>query len=265
MLLETIGAPELSAVADEDVVPLAAELAHSMRHMDHEGLVEQVTNLFERFARAPGREKRNALRSLVAASLAVLAALPGTTVLYQAPDRTRPIRISGEDYDSFRFGRLRHVVFPKGMYDDPEEGDVLQLLERKETGLTGRDALVEVLCVTRGTTPRGEPFFIASIRPWRGAGTDSAAQAVLSERHGILSDSVASLRRLAGVVGPKALSQEHERVVSSVAVALEMALGLCSPPLRQAGQISMRISSSPSGHEGNVMFPPGKVTTTHSR
>jgi hypothetical protein len=261
MLLSLLGAPELSSVCDEDVVPLAAEMAHTLRHLDPAKLPDHVAFMARQFEEGVG-DRREVLRTLVAVALAVLAGMPGTTALYQAPEKTRPVRVSDTEYEAFRRGRLRHVVFTRGTYEAPAEGDVLQLLERRASGLTRRCALAEVLFASEGRSANGERYYIVSVRPWRGAGTDSAAQLVLSERARILEDAAARLRRVARDVR---IPEDVEWALGNVAAAVDRAREMYGRPVVQAPQTSMRSSSSPSGHEGNVMAPPGKVNTNHMR
>ncbi len=260
MKLKQVGAPELAAIADEEVVPLAAEIAHAYRLFDEAALVEQVVDL----ARNVGHieNKREALAMLTAAGLASLAGLPGQTVLYQTPANTRPIRVSCEDFIAFRFGRLRSAIFTAETYGVPRAGDVVRILEKIEDHLTGRDAFAEILHVTTGNTAGGDPYYLVSIRPWRGAGTDSAAQAVLDERRRLLEQVMVGMGQLREAFDP--FSRETV-CLNAMLRSLARAMALCGSRPGQTGQTSMSSSNSPSGQDGMVMGPPGKVSTTQIR
>jgi hypothetical protein len=259
MRLSTIGAPELLALADEEVVPMAADLAYSFRSMREEDLAEQVRDLALGLRGAS--DAQGTFRVLAAAALTALAAVPGTTVLYQTPSSTRPVRLDSTDFEAFRYGRLRHAVLQEGTYGAPRDGDVVALLERRDGRLTGRDALAEVLHVTAVPAEKGA-FYVVSLRPWRGAGTDSAAQVVLDERRRLIEEVIRGLQKLRPLMPSETPAG---RMVDAMRVALELVLVLCAPRPRQAGQTSTRSSSSPSGQDGNVMGPPGKVSTTQTR
>lgn len=263
MRLASVGAPELLALVDEEVVPLASEFAHSFRLLSEDKLVEQVRILAGDMRDV--HDRQGALRILAASALTALAAIPGTTVLYQTPSSTRPIRLSTEDFAAFRLGKFRAALVSTDVYGEPREGDVVRLLEKGSAGLTGRDALAEVVYVSPG--PAGsEPSYLLSLRPWRGAGTDSAAQAVLDDRQRFIEDVLRGLGELRDALDGDDERIRERRMVDAMRVTLTRALALCGArPRRQVGQTSIRTSSSPSGQDGNVMGPPGKVSTTQIR
>lgn len=271
MRLATVGAPELLALVDEDVVPLAADFAHAFRHMSEDRIYEQVHAFVADMECMTHRQE--GLRALAAAALTALAAIPGTTVLYQTPASTRGIRLSPADFTAFRLGKLRHALVAEDVYGKPAEGDVVRMLEKSGTCLTGRDALAEVLYVSPGPPGAGVSYLL-SLRPWRGAGTDSAAQALLDDRRRHVETTLDGLVDLHDLLTDDphsySLGQEEQlargaRLVTHMHVLLTRALALCGSRPGQVGQTSTRSSSSPSGQDGKVMVPPGKVITTQIR
>lgn len=188
MDLSLVSAVELLGLVDEDVIPLAAELADVSRSASVQVLAHRVSMVHDAYLRGPDR---TALVSLIAQALVLLVAHPRTVQLRQLPARTRPLVLTGEDFAAFRLGRLRAVTFRLELYEEPREGDVLRLLESSETGRTGRDALAEVLYVTQSGG-----LYVVSVRPWRGAGTASFEAALLQDRRDALREVADGLERL---------------------------------------------------------------------
>lgn len=261
MLLSTVGAPELAAIADEEVVPLAAGMAYALRNEDPSSLPARIVDMARSLELAV--DKREALCILLAAGLAAIAAIPGETHLFQAPVDTRPVRLPEDEFQAFRHGLLRHAVFQQETYPAPRRGHVVRLIEKNAAGLTGRDAFAEVLYVSTGASSNGKSYYVVSLRPWRGAGTDAAAQAVLAGRVDIIEQVIAAVQKLQTSYR---IDDREGRVLVAIEGAMKRLLDLCGPPvLPQTGQTSMRSSSSPSGQDGKVMGPPGNVSTIQMR
>jgi hypothetical protein len=195
--LSLITATDLLALADEEVVPLAAEMARDMAHydVDAKALIERLAAGYATIREVKVGNERDALVHLLAGALMVLSIAKRERRLYQTPDKTRPVKLPREDFLAFRVGRLRHVSFRLGTYHEPHEGDVLRLLETNDGVWTGRDALAEVLHVTL-PTDGDNPLFVASVRPWRGVGTESAEEALRAERERYLQDALTSIEAL---------------------------------------------------------------------
>jgi hypothetical protein len=215
MDLALVSAVELLGLADEDVVPLAAQMADAAPWLTTDALVARVKTLHDDYQRRPTRP---GLVSFIAQALVLLIAHPRTTALRQSPERTRPIVLSTEDFAAFRLGRLRAVTFRVELYEEPREGDVLRLLESGETGRTGRDALAEVLYVTQLGG-----LYVVSVRPWRGAGTTSFEAALLQDRRDALREVALGLKLLRA----SCASDTHmERVCEATLRTLDRAMTL---------------------------------------
>lgn len=214
MDLALVSAVELLGLADEDVIPLAAEMADAHANASMSVLVERVQMLHDVHARHPDRDS---LVSLIAMALVLLVAHPRTVQLRQSPTRTRPVVLTAEDFAAFRLGRLRAVTFRTELYEEPREGDVLRLLESGDNGKTGRDALAEVLYVMQHGT-----LYVVSVRPWRGAGTASFEAALLQDRRDALCEVARGLKTL----GRAAMTLQMERVHEATTRSLERAMTL---------------------------------------
>lgn len=262
MKLSSLGAPELSALMDEQVIPMACQLAYTFRHQDPDTLARQVAEMADGLADA--KDKSDPLLFLVAAGLVALAAIPGGPVLFQAPDDTRSVRVSEDEYKAFREGQLRHVVVRGGTFNPPRTAEVIVLLERGAAGLTGRDALAEALYVsTAGVDRERKPLYVVSVRPWRGLGTDGPAQMVLDERQNLIREVAVAAAKLHG---SPALGELERKVLAAMVRTLQRLSDLCGAPRpHPAAQTSTRTSSGPSGHDGKVIAPPANVATNQMR
>lgn len=199
MDLRSFTAVELGALSDQEVVPLAAELASDYGNQSLEGLVDIVNRLHEGFRRSHdlNRGMRSSLLHLTATLLTVLAVGPRDVALSQVPAHTRSVRVSKVAFRRFQLGQKRAVAFKKETFTSPVEGDVLRLLEVSEQKWTGRDAFAEVLDVEM----EGH-FFLTSVRPWRGAGTASAEQAIVDQRRESLEGAEEALHHLLRITDP---------------------------------------------------------------
>lgn len=217
MDLSLVSAVELLGLADEDVIPLAAELADASSAASVQALAHRVSMLHDVYQRSPDR---SALVSLIAQALVLLVVHPRTVQLRQSPARTRPVVLTEEDFAAFRLGRLRAVTFRLELYEEPREGDVLRLLESGQNGRTGRDALAEVLYVVKH-----DGLYVVSVRPWRGAGTASFEAALLQDRRDALREVADGLRklRMTCVDGTWA-SRMHEATLRSLERAMTITI-----------------------------------------
>lgn len=197
MDLSLITAADLLALADEEVVPLAAEMARDMGHyqLDTDALIERLASGYAKVRETKVGNPRDALVHLLAGALMVLSTSPRERRLWQKPEKTRTVSVPQADFLAFRVGRLRHVTFRLGTYYEPTEGDVLRLLETNNGVWTGRDALAEVLYVTSLHGEDGQSF-VVSVRPWRGAGTESFEETLLRERERMLDDALTLVESL---------------------------------------------------------------------
>lgn len=191
-------ANDLLALLDEEVLPLAAEMAASSAHLDVSSLRERLRSLHAIYHRTSptGGSSRTTLVDVIASATVLLAAVPRDVRLAQQPSDTRAVDLSEDDFRSFRLGRLRHATFRLGVYRVPKLCDVVRLLEVGPGGWTGRDVLAEVLHVS-DLLAGGESLYVVSLRPWRGAGTASFEEAHLRERRTALLTVRAALERMA--------------------------------------------------------------------
>lgn len=195
MDLALLSAVELLALADEEVVPLAAEMAHAFSARGETALREIVT---ANYAAYQGTDKggRLELLGLAASALVAMGAARRDVRLCQLPAATRVVRLPRQDFAAFRLGALRHVVFGLGTYDAPRPYAVLRLLEMDGGRSTGREALAEVTFVSEHPGEGHTTTFVVSVKPWRGAGTQSSDEAVMLERRAALDDLEAVLLKL---------------------------------------------------------------------
>lgn len=201
MELSVVQAADLLALADEEIVPLAAEMARELapyEQLDTTALVERLTAGYQKMREVGSDGSRNALVHLLAGALMTLSIAPRDTVLRQRTERTRPISVTEEEFMAFRTGRLRHVSFCRDTFDAPSQGDVVRLLETNDRGWTGRDTFAEVLYVTIVVEDERNPLYVVSLRPWRGAGTGSFDAAHCHERAALLREALSSVETLYG-------------------------------------------------------------------
>ena len=197
MDLSTVRAPHLAQLADEEVVPLAADLARDLADLDSTGQHQMLGRLFEVYQHSH-HTRRQTLLQLLGAGLAILAALPRTARLAQTPAHTRVTYLTVRAYAAFMEGRRRHLVFQLGTWSTPREGDVVRVLERgpNGTGSSGHETFAEILDVSEC---EGQSY-VVSVRPWRGAGTESAEQGREDARREALSVAVDAVERLTAVL-----------------------------------------------------------------
>jgi hypothetical protein len=197
MDLALLSAVELLAISDEEVVPLASEMAQVFASRG-EGALRAVVLANHRCYQLAGGDGREELVRLTASSLVALAAARPALKLRQLPSRTRVVRVDRRDLAAFRLGALRHVAFSIGLYDVPRAYDVVRLVELDGDKLTGADVLAEITYVTQHPGDVGTTY-VASVRPWRGAGTDGGEEAFLRGRRQALDELEELLLRLASV------------------------------------------------------------------
>lgn len=197
MDLTTVRAPHLAQLADEEVVPLAADLARDLSSLDSTGQHQMLGRLFEVYQHSH-HTRRQTLLQLLAVGLAMLASLPRTARLSQTPANTRVTYLTVRAYASFLDGRRRHLVFQLGTWSPPREGEVVRVLERgpNGTGSSGHETFAEVLDVSEC---EGQSY-VVSVRPWRGAGTESAEQGREDARREALSVAMDAVQRLTTVL-----------------------------------------------------------------
>ena len=196
MDLALLSASELLALADEEVVPLAAEMAQACASRDDAGLRGAVAASFRVYQATTGTAGRSELLALAASVLVAMGAARRDVRLCQLPAATRVVRLSRTDFAAFRLGALRHVVFGLGTYSRPRTYEVLRLVESEGRRLTGCEALAEVTFVTEHPGEEHTPTFVVSVKPWRGAGTQSSDEAFALERRAAMDDLEAVLLKL---------------------------------------------------------------------
>lgn len=208
MDLRTLTAIELGALAEEEVVPLAADLAPGFGDHTAADLRLIIARLHDGYQKsgAENRSVRTSLLQLLATLLAALAAGPRDTVLCQRQSNTRPVRLREYDFARFLIGRKRHVSFERGMWPTPHEGDVLRLLEVRGGKWTDRDVYAEITDLDQ----EGD-LFIASVRPWRGAGTESLEQALVNARKKAIDDAADALCELLQKCGHGTVEARYAR------------------------------------------------------
>lgn len=196
MDLALLSASELLALADEEVVPLAAEMAQALVSREDAALRGAVAANFRMYQTTTGTGGRMELLALAASVLVAMGAARRDVRLCQVPAATRVVRLTREDFGAFRLGALRHVVFGLGTYDAPRLYGVLRLVEIDGGRATGREALAEVTFVSEHPGEDHTTTFVVSVKPWRGAGTQSSDEAVARERRAALDDLEAVLLKL---------------------------------------------------------------------
>ena len=190
MDLANISVAEIVAVADEEVAPLAAELARILAARGAEPR-ETIPTYYRAVAMAAGDANRRELLQLAAAVLLALSTAKRVTTLVQRSE-LRTVRLPREQFNAFRLGALRHLVFSKGLYDAPKIGNVIRILETDMGRASGVEALAEVTYALSHVDDMGVTYSV-SVRPWRGAGTEGEEIAFMRKRASAILDLEAVL------------------------------------------------------------------------
>lgn len=245
MDLNLVGAPELLALADEELVPCATQYAHEFSNRSEDELSELMVRLFELHRNAATATNkftypRHTLAQALGAGMALYASLRRDIPLHQPQAKTRMIRLREVDFQAVRQGRKRHVLFDPDVFGEPKEGDVIRLLElNREKKWTGRDLYVEILYISMPEDGSAFRMYVASIRPWRGAGTESAEQAELAARHEALQVAQTAAEKLSAMLEteqPHGLDgrKNERRMVRVFLRAIEQLVALSLPPAQVA-------------------------------